>query len=78
MNQYIEALKNGKEIVIIANDPKCSSAIFWINDDGNIVTFSRHLGIFERDIFDGFTLSDFEKHIQIMEEENALIFIRGC
>ena len=78
MNKYIDAMRDGAEVVVIASDPKCSSAIFWINEDGNIVTFSRHLGIFERDIFDGFTLSDFEKHIQIMEEENALIFIRGC
>lgn len=77
MNQYIKALQSGEEVIIIANNPKYSSAIFWMNNDGNIVTFSRHLGIIERNVFDDFTLSDFEKHIQIMEEENALIYIRG-
>ena len=77
MNQYVKALQSGAEVVIISSDNKCCSAVFWMNNDGNIVTFSRHLGIFERTDFDGFTLSDFEKHIQNMEEENALIFIRG-
>lgn len=77
MNQYVKALQSGAEVVVISSDREYNSAIFWINDDGNIVTFSRHLGILERDVFDGFTLSDFEKHIQNMKEENALIYIRG-
>lgn len=72
----INALKAGKEIVIIANDPTFYSSVFW--KEGNVIyTFSRGFSIFPRTIGNDFSYIEFEKHIENMLKENAKIYVRG-
>lgn len=72
----INALKAGKEIVIIAAEPTFYSSVFW--KEGNVIyTFSRGLSIFPRTIGKDFSYIEFEKHIENMLKENAKIYVRG-
>ena len=74
-NKYIKALEEGQEIVIIAADEGCDSAIFYLNS-GELWAYSRHMGEFPR------AWSDLQKerlkeHLHQIEKEGGHIFIRG-
>lgn len=45
--EYAAAMYAGKEIVVIADDPRYSSSVWWA-DGGQAYTWSRYLGLFER------------------------------
>lgn len=74
MNEYIEALNSGKEIVIVAENENYLSAIFWKTVAGKIRSFNTEFGIIECNYMDD---SAFIEHINLMIDENAIIFIRG-
>lgn len=74
---YIKALKEGREIVVIANDTDCDSAIFYLNElENELVTYSRHMGEFQR-LFNANLQERLKEHFHNMEKEGSLIFIRG-
>ncbi len=70
--KYLEALKSGAELVIIANDHTCDSAIFWMSG-GAFYTFTRHFGTMKRDDLSEKQLLE---HFQSLEDEGSAIFIR--
>lgn len=72
---HYEALKDGKEIVIISKNQRADSAIFWADSFGNIYSFNRSFGSMKRD---DMTPERLEKHITKMHEEEAEIFLRGA
>lgn len=71
--KYFEAIKHGKEIVIISSEEKCYSCIFWMND-GIFYSFTRSFGVMKRTDMTGKRFTD---HIKNMLSENAKIYIRG-
>lgn len=75
LNIYSKSLLKGKEIVIVTNETLFDSAIFWL-ENNYIYTFSRHLGEIKRSL-ENYTIQDFNKHIENLLAENAMIFIRG-
>ena len=72
-SKYLEALNNGREVVIISADENDDSAIFW-KSNGKIYSFSVNMGTLERT---DQTAERLQKHFERMEAENAQIFIRG-
>lgn len=77
MSKYAQALLNGSEIVIVANDANCNSAIFWLSSDKTkFMTFSTYLGIFPRTFGKDITWEDIEAHFENCAED-CTIFIRG-
>ena len=76
---YLEALKTGKEIVIIPADPLMHSSIFYCTRNevtgryDRIKVFSRHLGIIDHPL----TIYEIVDHILKMIDENAHVYIRG-
>ena len=72
---HYEALKDGKEIVIISKDQRADSAIFWADSFGNIYSFNRSFGCLERSDMNPERL---ENHIIKMHEAGAEIFLRGA
>lgn len=73
-NNLINSLKNGSELVIISSDPGSNSAIFWMDNNGTIFSFTRAFGTMKRT---DLNLTDLEMHLKNMKAENAHIFIRG-
>lgn len=73
--KYIEALKAGKEIVIVSNNDLYYSSIFYY-EDNVLYTFSRAFGVLRRTKKD-FSFTDLRQHFENMEKENAFIFVRG-
>lgn len=74
-NPYIEALNKHREVVIVSNNDREYSAIFWKDAAGIICSFNHTFGILKRPEY---TNERFLEHIKTMQEDNALIFIRGC
>lgn len=74
-NPYIEALNSHKEIVIVSQDDREYSAIFWKDKAGIICSFNYSFGVLKRPEYTNERLLE---HIENMQKENALIFIRGC
>ena len=71
--EYITAMDNGKEIVIISAEKNFNSAIFW-KKDGTYYCFTRAFGVMKRsDLNDEMVGS----HLSGMEKESAQITIRG-
>lgn len=76
MTKYFDEMEKGKEVVIIASDPNCESAIFHIYD--NVLwTYSRNMGKFPRIIGKDITRETIEKHFEAMKKEGSYIFVRG-
>lgn len=74
--KLVQALYDeGREVVIVAQDTKFDSAIFYRHKD-NIITLSRHIGTTSRKITD-FTREQAQEHFENMIKEQAYIFIRG-
>lgn len=73
--KYIEALKAGKEIVIVSSNDLYYSSIFYYKDNV-IYTFSRAFGVLKRTEKE-ISLNDLRQHFENMEKENAFIFVRG-
>ena len=71
---HYEALQDGREIVIISNDPLADSAIFYATRTGNIYSFNRSNGVMARP---DMTPERLEKHITKMHNEGAEIYLRG-
>ena len=46
--KYIDALKAGREIVVIAKDTACDSAIFHLDKSETLYTYTVNMGIFPR------------------------------
>ena len=44
--KYFEALKSGRELVVIASDEACDSAIFHMGTDGTLYTYTVNFGEF--------------------------------
>lgn len=74
-NPYIDALNKHREIVIVSQNENEYSAIFWKDAAGIICSFNYSFGILKRPEY---TNERFLEHIKAMQEDNALIFIRGC
>ena len=72
INDTIQAMKDGSEVVIISNDFQCDSAIFWIND-GVLFSFCREFGVMERT---DMNMDRFKNHLRRMIEESS-VFVRG-
>lgn len=76
-NKYIEALKQGRELVVIAADEGCDSSIFYLETSTNeLITFSRHMGEIER-LFNVNLQERMKEHFFNIEKEGGHIFIRG-
>ena len=73
-HDYIKALNQGSEIVIISSDELANSAIFYKTEDGGMCCFSRFMGLMKRDDMSDKRLL---KHLAKMESEGAQIFVRG-
>ena len=73
MNKYLEAINKGRGITIIAQNELADSATFW-KSGTQYRSFSLNFGIMDRS---DMTDERFIKHMEKMENENALIFIRG-
>ena len=73
--EYMEALNQGKEVIIIAPFEEYNSAIFW-KKRGRLYSFTRELGILERRP-EELSEADLLQHFEDMENEEAMIFIRG-
>lgn len=73
-NKYVEALNNGAEVVIVSANPADNSAIYW-KRGGNYFTFCTATGEMERSR--DYNDERFVKHLQKMQNDAALIFIRG-
>lgn len=73
---YIKALNDGREIVVIAaeNNQHSDSAIFYRDSNKMTYTFNRSFGNMKRPELNDERL---KKHFESMERENAHIFIRG-
>lgn len=69
-----EALLEGSELVVISNDPDYNSAVFWMDSDGTIFSFSRAFGVMKRT---DMTIDILTAHLDSMEEEGSMIFARG-
>ena len=74
--KYIEALKTGREVVVIAKDEACNSAIFTMDKSGILYTYTARLGMFPRNKTE-YNFDTLEKHFNEMEKEGGYIFIRG-
>jgi hypothetical protein len=72
INDTIQAMKDGSEVVIISNDFQYDSSIFWIND-GVLFSFCRGLGVMERT---DMNMDGFKNHLRRMIEESS-VFVRG-
>ena len=68
---YINEMRKGREIVIVAKDENYDSAIFHMDDEGKIWTYSRELGSFSRECDDSI-----QEHFENMEND-CYIFVRG-
>lgn len=68
-----KGIDNGKEIVIIAEDERYNSAIFY-KRNGKYRVWSREIGEVENKNMND---KKFEDHIKKMLDENAIIYIRG-
>jgi hypothetical protein len=74
--KYIDALKAGREIVVIAKDTACDSAIFHLDKNETLYTYTVNMGIFPRNKTE-YSFDALEKHFNEMEKEGGYIFIRG-
>lgn len=70
--EVLQAIKAGKEVVVVAAEMNFDSAIFWKREN-MLYSFSVHLGIVRR----SFSEEDFKNHIDMMLSEDAHIFTRG-
>ena len=74
---YIKALKEGREIVVISKDTDCDSALFYLNElENELITYSRHMGEFSR-LFNANLRERLKEHFSNIEKEGGHIFIRG-
>ena len=71
--EYVSALKQGKEVVVISGDSACDSAVFW-KEGKFIYTFNRCFGIMKRP---DLTLERAAEHFANMLKEGSQLFIRG-
>ncbi len=74
--KYIDALKAGREIVVIAKDTACDSAIFHLDKNETLYTYTVNMGIFPRNKTE-YSFYALEKHFNEIEKEGGYIFIRG-
>lgn len=74
--KYIDALKAGREIVVIAKDTTCNSAIFHLGKGGILYTYTASMGCFPRNKTE-YSFEALEKHFNEIEKEGGYIFIRG-
>ena len=70
---FIKALKNGSEIVVISADKNTNSAVFYMKH-GKLYTWSREIGTIERT---DRTLEEINTHLNFMLTENAQVIVRG-
>lgn len=72
MNKYLQALRRGREVVVICEDSECASAIYWMHN-GRIKTFSRYMGIIEHTA----SPEEISEELQHLESEDCRVYIRG-
>ena len=70
--KYYNALKAGREVVILGSHDQ-NSSVFWMAG-GVICSWTRELGMMERD---DMTADRFTNHCKKMLDEHCLLFIRG-
>ena len=75
--KYFEALKSGRELVVIASDEACDSAIFHMGTDGTLYTYTVNFGEFPRNKTE-YNPEQLEKHFENIVSEGGYIFVRGC
>ncbi len=73
---YYKEISNGKEVVIVAKYKSMNSAMFWADENGDIMVFSRELGMVERSKHI-YTPEMFNAHCAEMIDEGHEIFVRG-
>ena len=74
-NIYLEAIKAGREIVIISQLETYDSAIHFLNETGEKWRrYGRNIGLIETP----FNEKEFSIFIETMQQENAYIYIRGA
>lgn len=71
---FVQALKDGREVVVIAADTLADSAVFFV-DGGTLFSFSRAFGVMKRD---DLSFEEVRAHFARMLSEGAQLFIRGC
>ena len=74
MTDFIKELKAGKEIVVISNDKHADSAIFFINWQGKLMSWSRSIGLAERT---DLTFERLGKHLYKYATTEGQVFVRG-
>lgn len=74
LQEIINEMMDGSELVIVSSERNFDSCIFWIEDDGSIYSFCRMAGVLKRT---DLTIDNFEQHIKNMIHEKALLFVRG-
>lgn len=73
--KILKALKNGRELVVIAQDEYCDSAIHNITRDAKKwVRYAREFG----EIITPLDEKEFYNFIKEMQQENATLILRGC
>lgn len=73
--EILKALKNGRELVVIAQNEYCDSAIHNITrDTKKWVRYAREFG----EIITPLDENEFCNFIKEMQQENATLIIRGC
>lgn len=71
--RMIQAMYDGREVVIVGSQSEYNSAIFWKNQDGRTCSFSREIGIIKHPADD----STLAEHFQNMINEGSHIYVRG-
>lgn len=75
--KYTEALKDGREIVVIAKDEFFDSAIFHMDEKGTLYTYTVNFGEFPRNKTE-YNPEQLEEHFKSILSEGGYIFVRGC
>ena len=73
---YYKEIASGKEVVIVAKYKSMNSAIFWANEAGDIVVFTKEMGEAERSKY-VYTPEMFNEHCAEMIDEGHSVFVRG-
>lgn len=74
MSKYIEALKQGREVVVCKNNSDFDASIFYM-EEGKIYILSRFTGAVEATWLD---IDKLDKHFKGMKYNGVSVIICGC
>lgn len=74
MSRYIQALKQGREVVVCKNNSDFDASIFYMEDE-KIYVLSRFTGAVEATWLD---VDKLEKHFKSMKCNGVSVIICGC